>query len=96
MAPRSRVGTGVPVSEKGLKGHRLRTHGGVSETKAPIIISEPLNVEYFAKAAGRTLRSHNIFVPVHDDARDNGCRVPRRGPRGPATRAISASRSTCR
>ena len=46
---------------EGLKGHRLRTHGGVSETKVPIIISEPLNVEYFAKAAGRTLRSHNIF-----------------------------------
>ena len=46
---------------EGLKGHRLRTHGGVSETKVPIIISEPLNAEYFAKAAGRILRSHNIF-----------------------------------
>ena len=45
----------------GLEGHRLRTHGGVSEAKVPFIVSEPLNDVYWAQAAGRTLRSHNIF-----------------------------------
>ncbi len=45
----------------GLAGHRLRTHGGVSESKVPFLISEPLNDDYWARAAGRTLRSHNIF-----------------------------------
>jgi phosphonoacetate hydrolase len=47
---------------KGLKGHRLRTHGGVSEAKVPFIVSEPLNDAYWAQAAGRTLRSHQIFA----------------------------------
>lgn len=45
----------------GLAGHRLRTHGGVAESKVPFILSEPLNDDYWARAAGRTLRSHNIF-----------------------------------
>lgn len=73
--PPDREGDAVVISEAGvcvgaaeadhdldgLKGHRLRTHGGVSEAKVPLIISEPLNREYWVKAAGRTLRSHNIF-----------------------------------
>ncbi|MFQ6022084.1 MAG: phosphonoacetate hydrolase [Acidiferrobacterales bacterium] len=45
----------------GLEGHRLRTHGGVSEAKVPFIVSEPLNDEYKAKAKDRTSRSHEIF-----------------------------------
>lgn len=46
---------------EGLQGHRLRTHGGVSEATVPFIISEPLNDEYWARAAGRPLRSRHIF-----------------------------------
>lgn len=46
---------------EGLKGHRLRTHGGVSERKVPLIISEPVNDEYQARAARRTLKSHEVF-----------------------------------
>ena len=45
----------------GLKGHRLRTHGGVSEAKVPFILSRPLNDAYKAKAAGVALRSYQIF-----------------------------------
>ncbi|MGQ4807142.1 Phosphonoacetate hydrolase [Candidatus Entotheonellaceae bacterium PAL068K] len=62
----SQAGVCVGAAEKdhdlsGLSGHRLRTHGGVSESKVPFIVSELLNDEYWAHAAGRTLRSHNIF-----------------------------------
>ncbi|GMQ90112.1 MAG: phosphonoacetate hydrolase [Gammaproteobacteria bacterium] len=46
---------------EGLKGHRLRTHGGVSERRVPFIISEPVSDEYASRAARRTLRSHEIF-----------------------------------
>jgi len=45
----------------GLKGHRLRTHGGVSETKVPFIVNRPLNDAYKLKAAGQTLKSWQIF-----------------------------------
>jgi phosphonoacetate hydrolase len=45
----------------GLKGHRLRTHGGVSEAKVPIIINRPLNEAYRLKTAGGTLKSYEIF-----------------------------------
>jgi phosphonoacetate hydrolase len=45
----------------GLAGHRLRTHGGTAESKVPFILSEPLNDNYWARAAGRTLRSYNMF-----------------------------------
>ena len=45
----------------GLAGHRLRTHGGVSEAKVPFILSAPLNDEYRVKAGAATLRSHDIF-----------------------------------
>ena len=45
----------------GLKGHRLRTHGGVSETKVPFIVNRPLNDAYKVKAAGQTLKSYQIF-----------------------------------
>jgi phosphonoacetate hydrolase len=46
---------------KGLEGHRLRTHGGVSEAKVPFILSEPLNDEYRLKAGAATLKSYQIF-----------------------------------
>ncbi|HTP74056.1 MAG TPA: phosphonoacetate hydrolase, partial [Burkholderiaceae bacterium] len=45
----------------GLKGHRLRTHGGVSETKVPFIVNQPLNDAYKLKAAGQSLKSWQIF-----------------------------------
>lgn len=45
----------------GLKGHRLRTHGGVSEAKVPFILSVPLNDEYKLKAGAATLKSYQIF-----------------------------------
>jgi phosphonoacetate hydrolase len=45
----------------GLRGHRLRTHGGASEARVPIVINRPLNDEYRLKAAGGTLRSYQIF-----------------------------------
>ena len=45
----------------GLKGHRLRTHGGVSEAKVPFIVNRPLNDAYKAKAAGMPLKSWQIF-----------------------------------
>jgi phosphonoacetate hydrolase len=45
----------------GLKGNRLRTHGGVSEAKVPFILSRPLNDAYKAKAASQVLKSYQIF-----------------------------------
>ena len=45
----------------GLKGHRLRTHGGVSEARVPIIINRPLNDAYRLKIAGGTLKSYEVF-----------------------------------
>ncbi|MFO1269602.1 MAG: phosphonoacetate hydrolase [Rubrivivax sp.] len=45
----------------GLAGHRLRTHGGVSEAKVPFILNRPLNDAYRAKAACEPLKSWQIF-----------------------------------
>ena len=45
----------------GLEGHRLRTHGGVSEARVPFILNVPLNDEYKLKAGAATLRSYQIF-----------------------------------
>jgi len=45
----------------GLAGHRLRTHGGVSEAKVPFILSAPLNEAYRLKAGTATLKSYQIF-----------------------------------
>ena len=45
----------------GLEGHRLRTHGGVSEAKVPFILSAPLNDAYKLKAGAATLKSYQIF-----------------------------------
>jgi phosphonoacetate hydrolase len=45
----------------GLKGHRLRTHGGVSEAKVPFILNRPLNDAYKLEAASQTLKSYRLF-----------------------------------
>jgi phosphonoacetate hydrolase len=45
----------------GLEGHRLRTHGGVSEAKVPLILSKPLNDAYKLKAAVATPKSYQLF-----------------------------------
>jgi len=45
----------------GLAGHRLRTHGGVSEAKVPFILSSPLNDAYRLKAGAATPKSYQIF-----------------------------------
>ena len=45
----------------GLEGHRLRTHGGVSEAKVPFILSVPLNDTYRLKAGTATPKSYQIF-----------------------------------
>ncbi len=45
----------------GLKGHRLRSHGGLSEAQVPFIISHPLNDAYRLKAATAIPKSYQIF-----------------------------------
>ena len=45
----------------GLAGHRLRSHGGVSESRVPFILNHPLRPEYVARAAPGRLRSLQIF-----------------------------------
>ncbi|MBL0085367.1 MAG: phosphonoacetate hydrolase [Ideonella sp.] len=45
----------------GLKGNRLRTHGGTSEAKVPFILNRPLNDAYKAKAASEPLKSYQLF-----------------------------------
>ena len=45
----------------GLKGHRLRTHGGTSEAKVPFILNRPLNEAYRFKAASQPLKSYQVF-----------------------------------
>src|SRR3989442_1033719 len=62
----SRADTCIGASEKdhdlsGLRGHRLRTHGGISEAKVPFILNRPLRAEYAARAAAGPLRSYQIF-----------------------------------
>jgi len=62
----SRADTVIGASEadhdlSGLKGHRLRSHGGISEARVPFILSYPLSPEYAARAAAGPLESHQIF-----------------------------------
>jgi phosphonoacetate hydrolase len=73
--PADREGDVVVISEQGtcigsteaahdldgLKGHRLRTHGGVTERQVPFILSQPLSETYKAKAENGILRSHQIY-----------------------------------
>lgn len=45
----------------GLAGHRLRTHGGLSEAKVPFVLNYPLHEVYAARAARGELKNYNIF-----------------------------------
>jgi phosphonoacetate hydrolase len=45
----------------GLAGHRLRSHGAVSEAKVPFILNRPLNPRYAARAAEGGLRNFHVF-----------------------------------
>ncbi len=45
----------------GLAGHRLRTHGGMSEAKVPFVLNYPLHETYAARAARGGLRNFHIF-----------------------------------
>jgi len=45
----------------GLTGHRLRSHGGLSEQPVPFMLSCPLNETYRAIAQDRRLRNFDIF-----------------------------------
>ena len=55
----------------GLAGHRLRSHGGVSERSVPFILNRPLRAEYAARAAVGGLKSSQIF-----DFAINGVELP--------------------
>jgi phosphonoacetate hydrolase len=46
---------------KGLAGHRLRSHGGLSEQVVPFIVSHPVNEAYRNLAESRRLRNFDIF-----------------------------------
>jgi phosphonoacetate hydrolase len=45
----------------GLKGRRLRSHGGLSEQHVPFLVSAPLNAAYQAKAKRGDIRSFDMF-----------------------------------
>lgn len=45
----------------GLNGHRLRSHGGLSEQPVPFMVSKPLSDTYSRLAASRRLRNFDIF-----------------------------------
>jgi len=45
----------------GLNGHKLRSHGGLSEQPVPFMLSRPLNAAYRAVATSRRLRNYDIF-----------------------------------
>lgn len=45
----------------GLQGHRLRTHGGLTEARVPMILNRPLNAAYKARVAGEDLKSYQVF-----------------------------------
>ena len=46
---------------EGLKGNRLRTHGGISETRVPFILNRPLNAQYRQQVACSEIKSYQIF-----------------------------------
>lgn len=45
----------------GLNGHKLRSHGGLSEQPVPFMVSKPLNKKYQAIVEGRRIRNFDIF-----------------------------------
>lgn len=44
-----------------IGGHRLRSHGGMSEQRVPFLVSTQVNPEYAAIASSRRLRNFDIF-----------------------------------
>ena len=44
-----------------LAGHRLRTHGAITEAKVPFVLNRPLNADFGQRAARGGLKSHHIF-----------------------------------
>jgi len=46
---------------EGLKGNRLRTHGGVTETRVPFILNRPLNARYRQQVVCNEIKSYHIF-----------------------------------
>ena len=46
---------------RGLRGHRLRTHGSVHEADVPIILSRPVSDEYARRAEDGRLHSYEAF-----------------------------------
>ncbi len=56
------VGSSAKLHDlSGLMGHRLRTHGGITESRVPFILNRPLNAEYKQKVAYTDIKSHQIF-----------------------------------
>lgn len=56
------IGTSLSNHDlSGLNGHRLRTHGGISESKVPIIFNYPLNDSYTVKSKNQILKSYEII-----------------------------------
>jgi phosphonoacetate hydrolase len=45
----------------GIAGHRLRTHGGLSEAKVPFVLNHPLHEVYAQRAARGFLKNYHIF-----------------------------------
>lgn len=45
----------------GLKGHRLRTHGGIAEAKVPVILSEPVSDAYARRPEAAPIKSYDVF-----------------------------------
>jgi len=54
-------GRAVDHDLSALKGHRLRTHGSLSEANVPFVLSEPLAGAHAERAAAGGLRSREIF-----------------------------------
>jgi phosphonoacetate hydrolase len=44
-----------------LDGHALRTHGGIAESRVPLILNYPLNETYAERAARGGLKNYHIF-----------------------------------
>jgi phosphonoacetate hydrolase len=61
-----KVDTCIGASEadhdlSGLRGHRLRTHGALHESRVPFVLNRPLRAEYAARAALGGLHSYHLF-----------------------------------
>ena len=48
---------------------RLRSHGGASEARVPVIVSHPLDAAWQRRAAAGALKSHQVFAMAIDAAR---------------------------